>query len=193
MKDLIKQLEKHTFISQELAYLIERRGIKCRFKTRERLLVPNQEQESILFVKSGIIRNYYKSDTMEWTSRFSQPGDFVISIDNLLFNLPCNEFIETCTPVELISFTKKDYAELMFCYSELLIVARNIANERLRESTNRMYSWRMLSASERYNQFVKDEPCLAKQVQCQHIASYLNISSYHLSRIRKQNSKRPNN
>lgn len=189
MKYLFEQLERHTPISKELASDIASKAEKCRFKTREKLLIPGQEQESIFFIVNGVIRNYYKSCTMEWTSRFSQAGDFVLSIDNFLFSLPCNEFIETCTPALLIRITKKDYLELLSCYTELLSVARNIADEQLRENNNRMFSWRMLPAAERYHQFVREQSNLARQVQSQHIASYLDISQYHLSRIRKQYKK----
>lgn len=176
-------------MSNETIRDIAEKGVKCHIMARIKLLVPGQNQEDIYFLKSGIVRNYHKSESKEWTSRFSQAGDFVLSVDNFLFNLPCNEFIESCTPIEVIKFSKKDYAELLSHHPELHIVAHNIADERLRLSINRMYSLRMLSAAERYHQFVKEYPNLYKQVQLQHIASYLDISQYSLSRIRKQCKK----
>jgi CRP-like cAMP-binding protein len=141
-------------------------------------------QYDLIFVVDGIVRNYYKKDNLEWTSKFLKAGDFVLSIDNFLFDLPCGEYIETCTPVEVIMFSKGDYEELLMQYPELNVVAKKIGDRRLRENNSRMYNWRMLSSAERYNQFVQQNPDLVKYVQLQHIASYLDISPYNLSRIR---------
>ncbi|MCF0061343.1 hypothetical protein MUK70_19070 [Dyadobacter chenwenxiniae] len=184
MDKLLKELKRHILISENLVGSITLKTEKYHVKAKQKLLVPNVNQEHLLFVVSGIARNYYISDTREWTSRFFQPGDFVLSIDNFLFDLPCTEFIESCTPMEVIRTSKADYKQLFIDYPELNIVARNIADERLKANNDRMYSWRMLSAAERYDEFVRAYPNICKQVQIQHIASYLDISPYNLSRIR---------
>jgi CRP-like cAMP-binding protein len=183
---LIKKLSGHISVSRDLRHRVQQIGTKNKFKARTKLLVPGQDQNELIFLVSGIIRNYHKDDVREWTSRFSEAGDFVLSIDNFLFNLPCNEFIETCTEAEVIRFTKKDYTALFLEFPELNIVAKDTADKRLKENNDRMYSWRMLSAAERYHQFVNQNPVLSRQIQIQHIASYLDISPYNLSRIRRK-------
>jgi hypothetical protein len=69
-------------MSNETIGDIAKKGIKCHIKARVKLLVPGQNQEHVYFLKRGIVRNYYKSERKEWTSRFSQAGDFVLSLDN---------------------------------------------------------------------------------------------------------------
>jgi len=191
MENLLKTLEKYILVTDILAQNILNKSEQCRFKARTKLLHPGQKQDSLYYLSNGIIRNYYKSEEKEWTSRFCQQGDFVMSLDNFFFNLPCKEFIETCTDVSVIKLAKQDYLDLLAQFPELHIASHKIADERLLMTANRMYSWRMLSAAERYHSFVRQFPELYKQVQLQHIASYLDISRFSLSRIRKQSVTRP--
>ncbi|MCE7043642.1 Crp/Fnr family transcriptional regulator [Dyadobacter sp. CY312] len=185
----MNKLQQHINVSEELRHRLNQIVTKCKIKALIELLAPAQEQKELIFLVSGIIRNYYKEDLREWTSRFSEAGDFVLSIDNFLFNLPCNEFIETCAKAEIIRFSKKDYTNLFLDFPELNIVAKDIAGKRLKENNDRMYSCRMLSAAKRYHQFVNQNPILSRQIQIQHIASYLDISPYNLSRIRREFNK----
>ncbi|WP_149241671.1 Crp/Fnr family transcriptional regulator [Dyadobacter sp. 32] len=186
MENFLNVLQLHTPITQQIIDDIYKAATKRYFRARVRILSPNEDQGSLLFVNSGITRNFYKSKKKEWTSKFCQIGDFVMSVDNFLFDLPCKELIETCTPVEFIEIPKKNYLQLLLDHPELNIVVRNITSLHLRLGINRMYSWQMQSALARYHSFVQQHPDLYKNVQLQHIASYLGISPYNLSRIRKQ-------
>lgn len=110
-------------------------------------------------------------------------------MDNFLFDLPCKEYIETCTEVELIEIQKNEYHKLLLENPELYVVTPNIANENLKLSLDRMHSWQLKSPSERYETFVRQNPLLYKHVQLQHIASYLGVTPHNLSRIRNRYKK----
>lgn len=185
MSKIFQELNRHIKVCTKLINKINNLGIKYTFTAGEKLLQPGEQQNNLFFLDSGIVRGYYKSGEKEWTSYFFQPGEFILSIDNFLFDLPCTEYIETCTQVKLISFKKSDYLLLLMEHPDLHIFAKNISNEGLRKFTSRMYKWRMLPAKERYYSFVDEFPEINKSVQLRHIASYLDITPYSLSRIRK--------
>ena len=189
MKNLLQVLDMHIPISNHIIEFLTEKATIRNFRARVRIISPDQKQSSLLFLTKGVTRNFYRSETKEWTSRFCQTGDFVVSIDNFLLNLPCKEFIETCTPVEFIEIPKIDYLQFLTDNPELYIVLSNIVNECLKANIDRMCSWQMQSATERYNLFIEQYPSLYKQVQLQHIASYLGITPYNLSRIRSQYKK----
>lgn len=189
MKILQKTLQLHIPLADHLLDDIGKRINKKGLKAKTRIISPNQYQNSLLFLNHGITRNFYKSETKEWTSHFCQAGEFVVSLDSFFFNLPSSEFIETCTEVELIEIPKIEYQKLLAENPELYIVTSNIANENLKISFDRMHSWQLKTPAERYEMFVKQYPGLCKHVQLQHIASYLGITPYNLSRIRTQYKK----
>lgn len=189
MNNLIKTLEAHIPISKQVINFLGEKAVKRNFRARVKIVSPNQNQGSLLFLTKGITRNYYLSETREWTSRFGQPGDFVVSVENFLLNLPCNEFIESCTPIEFIEIPKIHYLQLLADNPELLIIVSNTVNECLRASLARAHDWHMQSATERYNSFAMKFPDLFKKVQLNHIASYLGVTPNNLSRIRNQKRK----
>ncbi|MCF2446092.1 Crp/Fnr family transcriptional regulator [Dyadobacter sp. CY345] len=186
MKDLLQRLELHIPLPTDVVKFLNNRAAKRNFRARVQILMPNENQKSLLFLTKGITRNFYRTESKEWTSRFSQAGDFVVSVDNFLLNLPCQEYIETCTPIEFIEIPKIDYLQILTDNPELYIALSNIMIENFKATIDRMCSWQMQSATERYHAFIQQYPIVHQQVQQQHIASYLGITPTGLSRIRKQ-------
>jgi len=189
MELIIQLIKSHLDVSEDALSEIAKRVIKRKLPRKAQILAPNDRQQTLIFLVKGITRNFYRTETKEWTSRFSQAGDLVLSIDSFLFDEPSKEYIECCTPIEFWEISKDDYHELLAKYTELHVLAGKLSYSNLRLSTTRMYNWKMLTSVERYEQFCKENPNLIKTVQGQHIASYLGISAFDLSRIRRRFSQ----
>ncbi|MNL65270.1 hypothetical protein D3C87_1895810 [compost metagenome] len=78
------------------------------------------------------------------------------------------------------------YERLTLIYPELNSLEKHVLNQRLMKTLNRMYDWKMLSASERYYKFIMENQHLSRQLQLRHIATYLDITPFSLSRIRRE-------
>ncbi|SEI49541.1 cAMP-binding domain of CRP or a regulatory subunit of cAMP-dependent protein kinases [Dyadobacter sp. SG02] len=189
MESIVHLIKSHLDVSEDALSEIAKRFVKRKLPRKAQILIPNDRQQTLIFLVKGVTRNFYRLDRKEWTSRFSQAGDLVLSIDSFLFDEPSKEYIECCTPIEFWEISKNDYHELLSKYTELQILACKLSYRNLRLSTTRMYNWKMLTSVERYGQFCKENPSLIKTVQGQHIASYLGISAFDLSRIRRRFSQ----
>ena len=65
-------------------------------------------------------------------------------------------------------------------------VFRFFAEEQYVALEQRIFSYQKEKAKQRYNDLIKKQPQLLQEVSLQHLASYLNITPRHLSRIRKE-------
>ncbi len=185
MESLLRKLSLYVALSESLIAELNRIAVKRNFPPKVRILSPTQDQQSLIFLTEGITRNYYRSGTKEWTSCFSETGDFVLSVDSFLLNLPCKEFIETCTAIEFIEIPKKYYNLLLVQYPETHSVTESILVNKLNLTISQMHSWQMKSIAERYHMFTQQFPNINKKVQLKHVASYLGVTPFHLSRIRR--------
>ncbi|REA60081.1 hypothetical protein DSL64_15480 [Dyadobacter luteus] len=186
MESLLQLMRSHVDFNDSIICDLAQKVVKRKLNRRKFILTPDSQQESLLFLTTGITRNFYRADTKEWTSRFSQPGDFILSVDSFIFDKPSKEYIETCTAIEFWEISKLDYLDLITRHHELHILTKKLSDHHLQLGINRMYNWRMLSPLQRYELFLSENPNLIMQVQGQHIASYLGVTSFDLSRIRRR-------
>ena len=156
----------------------------------EPILSPGQFQEHLYFIKSGVVRCYYKAFEDEWTNWFASEGNAIFSTESFLNDAPSPEYIETCTPVKLYRISKKDYHKLLKDFPELYQLAFDFLRSYLLKAEQRMHGLHMLNALQRYEQFIAEHKQIANRVQMKHIASYLGITPTHFSRIRKQLAKK---
>lgn len=139
------------------------------------------------FLKTGLLRSFfYNKNGDDITSHFFIPGNVVISIDSFNNQKPANESIITVETSELqvISFEK------MTALFETLPVWKHIAKDvseiKFNNLMNRSIMLQTLTASERYNLLIQNNPEILQKVALKHIASYLGIDIATLSRIRNR-------
>lgn len=75
-------------------------------------------------------------------------------------------------------------AELFKTDLEICNWARQLIEKEFVRTEHHLISVLSLSAAERYAQLQKEKPDMLQRIPLRHIASYLGISSEHLSRIR---------
>jgi CRP-like cAMP-binding protein len=143
--------------------------------------------DKIGFVKSGLLRAYfYDEDGNDITTQFFPTGSLIISTDSFNNQKPSEENIVAVTNSELMVISYQKQQEL---YREIPAwnnICRDIADQKGKEMLDRSVQLQTLSATERYQQFCRDNPEVVLHCPLSHIASYLGIDIATLSRIRKK-------
>jgi len=141
------------------------------------------------FLESGIIRCYIidlKGD--EVTTRFFSAPDFLNDYLSFFQQKPSEENYELITDCILYSI---DYDSMQHCFHtipEFREWGRMLLTLNYVYINKRMIAFHKETAQERYLNLQHSNPEIIQQVPLNIIASYLGITKYSLSRIRKENS-----
>lgn len=166
-----KELEKHlTFYTFPKKYKLIKAGERCR---------------SAYFINTGITRSYWMVEGKEITTSFSEEGGIVFSMDELYYNRTSEEYVES---LELIEAYCISIDVLIKLFSENIELANwgRIIHQNEYRRLHRSHKERLtLSAKDRYDSFIQQFPLVCKNAPLKFIASYLGITPYTLSRLRK--------
>lgn len=146
----------------------------------------NKIQENIYFIKEGIARTFFRTSDSEVTFSFGKEGDTIASLKSYIYNQKGYESIELLEDSKLY---KLDTNNLKVLFNEIIEIAnwgRKFAEQELIKAEERLMSRQVGTATERYNELLKNYPNLIQRVQLGYIASYLGITQVSLSRIRNK-------
>lgn len=167
-----------------LTELCENEGKHVVYNKDEYLLHQGEVEKHISLVKSGYCRyTSLKSDGGEAVVGLALEGEFVTDFNNGVRKLP--------SMVSLIASVKTDVLQLPLSYVlERLAVIQpdflyNVSDALFRLCYSRLLELYVLSPSERYRKFVDSYPDIASTIKVKELASYLQISTQHLLRIKK--------
>lgn len=150
------------------------------------LLKQGRYCNQLSFVHSGLIRIYTNIDDKEVTQWITTPGYFVTDLASFTFNTPARWNIQALTDCELYIIEKEAYNALgnevpQWHQLEKLFIAKCFII--LEERVN---SHLFMTAEERYNKLMEQQPELFNQVPQQYISSMLGMTPETFSRIRKK-------
>lgn len=148
------------------------------------LMNTNKVENSLYFIKKGIVHAYINGIDQKITFWFGKEGDPVLSMRSYVANQNGYEEIELLEDCELYEINA---SELQTLYDQDIHIAnwgRKFAEKELVKTEERLISRQFRTATERYNELIKTNPDLLQRVQLGHIASYLGITQVSLSRIR---------
>ena len=156
--------------------------------TKETLLIKEgKTSHKSYFLESGIVRCYIIDfHGNEITTRFFSSGDFFNDFLSFFEQKPSQENFELITESTVYSI---DYNNAQYCFHHIpefrewgrLMLTLNYAFV-----NHRMLSLYKNTAQERYLTLLKEHPEIIKTVPLNMIASYLGITKFSLSRIRKE-------
>ena len=133
-----------------------------------------------------MVRIYTTIEDKEVTQWISTPGYFVTDLASFTFNTPARWNIQALTDCRLHTIEKEDYNSLgdivpEWHQLEKLFIAKCfiILEERV---NNHLF----MTAEERYNQLMEQQPELFNQVPLQYLSSMLGMTPETFSRIRKK-------
>lgn len=136
------------------------------------------------FIAKGSARVYYLREGNDITDYFALDGQFIGGLESLYAGKPSPKAIELTEDALVQSFNYHQFEALCEQYHDIERLGRKIVTSLFIIAQEVVEDLRFLSAAERYEQVEKRHPGISNRIPLKHIASYLNISTVSLSRIR---------
>jgi CRP-like cAMP-binding protein len=139
------------------------------------------------FVNSGILRSFFTQESgEEITYCITFPHTLMTAYSSFITAQPTPENIQALTPTELLVIQKKDLEKLSQSGSNWIKFQKIIAEQQYIELEKRLFLFQKEKAKKRYMDLLENQPDYIQQIPLQYLASYLGITSRHLSRLRKE-------
>ncbi len=155
-------------------------------KKKELVVCDGQVCRNMVFVKKGLLRQYYYKNGREITEHFTIEGQFAYCIESVFRSRPSSLLMEALEPCELFLLPYTALVELGRIHSGLTDWLRCFLEENLILHQVKADSWRFESVTERYERFLREFPTVACRASVNDIASYLLMTPESLSRVRSQ-------
>ncbi|HVW98421.1 MAG TPA: Crp/Fnr family transcriptional regulator [Mucilaginibacter sp.] len=141
------------------------------------------------YVEKGCLRVWFNNNGRDVTCQFMFEGQVVSSADSFKRNIPSSFTIEAIEPSIIHVLYKKDYDTLMADLNEdkaFLQEMVEIIFDRQIHYMREFMSFIRDTPQQRYLNLLRDKPHVVQRIPQHYIASYLGITSVHLSRIRNK-------
>jgi CRP-like cAMP-binding protein len=146
--------------------------------------------KQIGFLKSGIIRAFYRSNEgMEYNKHFFIPHNIIGGYSSLITSTPNKIIQQALTDCTILVANYSQVIKLYDLFPNFERVGRRLAELYFVNKEQREIEIVLLNADERYLILRRDYPQLEQQIPQYHIASYLGITPTQLSRIRRKFSE----
>ncbi|MDH6359092.1 Crp/Fnr family transcriptional regulator [Parabacteroides sp. PF5-9] len=174
---------RHNTLSPESLQKLAELLTPVRLKKGEMLLNQGEILRYLVYVDSGLLRQFYYKKGKDVTEHFGCEGTLVMCIHSLFGEQPTELMIEAIEPTLVYNIDYKGLIGLMN-NSDIALMYRLMLENGLKESQNKADSWRFETARERYDRFIRDYPQAARLASINDIASYLLMAPESLSRVR---------
>ncbi|MGV7106838.1 Crp/Fnr family transcriptional regulator [Flavobacterium sp. U410] len=186
MNLLIEQFKKYGNLSLDLEKELKKKIKFLKKKKGDFLLKEGQIVSNLFIIEKGLVRSFYNSNEREINVWFGFENIVLGSIMPLFFNQPSIENIQFLEDSSLYYISSNDLDKLYKNSLEMNIIGRKMAEEYCKILEERSFLLQTLSAEQRYNDLLKNQPETVQRISLGYIASYLGISQETLSRIRKK-------
>jgi len=182
----------HNFIEQysnldleEFSLLLDLFELR-KYKYREHIVAPTEDNNSTFFIISGLVRYYYlTNDGKEWNRAFLSEDMMSTSLSTDVDRIDPYG-IQALEDTEVIFANFSDFQSLFDDHPMIERLHRKLLESILISKMNRERSFLQSSAKMRYVDFVEQFPSLFKRVTQYHLASYLGITEASLSRLKSE-------
>ena len=163
---------------------------KVQFRKLEKgefILQAGEVCRHIYFISKGLLRCYYlsgKDNEEEVSTWFMKEADACVSIDSYYDQVESYEFIHALETTEVFFISYDELEAAYRDYVDFNVVGRILTLKYLKEWARQLRGIRKLSATERYLALEERDPELVLRVPGMYLASYLDMASETLSRIR---------
>lgn len=156
-----------------------------KLKKNEFLVSEGEICRYICLIKSGILQHSIDVFGEEKTTYIGLANSITSSLGSFLFQIPSRKSVKALADTHLLVTDRENFGRLLSenaefhkCYYELL-------ERQLCLIDDYRIDLLTLSPEERYSKLLETEPELIKEVPLHYLASFLGISTRHMSRIRK--------
>lgn len=148
------------------------------------LLEEGKVCNNLHFVEQGCLRGYYNLDGKEVTYWLSTEGMFATSFYSFISRKPSYETIRALEDSSIIAIHFDDLKSLYKDFHEIETLGRLVNERYYLQLEERTYALQFLSAKERYEKMIANNPTWLQRISLGFLASYLGITQETLSRIR---------
>ena len=186
MNPLIKKFKEYGNLTPEIEEELSKKII-CQTKQKgDFFLKQGQIVSSLFIIEAGLVRSFYIKDDREINSWFGFENIILGSILPLFYKKPSFENIQFLETSKIHYISTDDLNGLYKKYHAMETIGRLMSEEYCKILEDRIMSLQTLSAEDRYQTLLKQEPNVSQRIALGHIASYLGITQETLSRIRKR-------
>ena len=139
---------------------------------------------ALYFIVQGCARNYHYIQKKEVTNWLSFEYSMVTGFASYITREPGVEYVELLSDALVLQVEYKDMQKLFEKSHKWERIGRIITEYYFTLLDKRVVSVQLLSAREKYENLLNEEPAAVKRVPLKHVASYLGITQETLSRIR---------
>jgi len=165
--------------------------INKRLKKGDFLIQEGKICDEVVFIKTGILRSFYYSDKAEEiTYCLTFPGNVMTAFSSFITGNPTEETIQALTDAELVIIKKENLEKLYQKGSAWLKLGKHLSELQYIALENRIFGYQKYSAKKRYEELLAKQAEFIQNVPIQYLASYLNITPRHLSRLRREISQK---
>ena len=140
-------------------------------------------------IEKGCLRVWFNNNGKDTTFQFFFENEGLSSLESFRKSIPGMFTIETIEPCVLLVLDKKDYESIMTSLNNDTIFLQETVNvlvERQLHYMKEFLSFIRDTPQQRYLNLLKEKPQIIQRVPQHYIASYLGITTVHLSRIKNK-------
>lgn len=186
MNPLIEEFKKFGTMSENAEKDFSKRIIRQERKKGSFYLKEGQTTSGLFIIEKGSARIFYTKNHKEINTLFALEGEVVASSRAFFFQLPAKENIQFLEDSIIYSISRSDLLTLCKLYFEINNIERLAVEAYSLSLEERIFSLQTLSATERYEELLRDRPEILQRISLGHIASYLGVTLETLSRIRRK-------
>jgi CRP-like cAMP-binding protein len=184
MKEYLKKLN---FLTEEELDLLDGNMTTRTLAKGDFLIREGKICDELVYIKSGILRSFYLTDEgEEITYCLSFAENLMTALSSLITQKPTVESIQAISPTELIVVKKKHLDHLFEQKTNWLRLGKYLTEMQYVELENRIFGYQKYAAKKRYEQLLQRQPQHSKLIPAQYLASFLNITPRHFSRLRRE-------
>ncbi|MEM6736181.1 MAG: Crp/Fnr family transcriptional regulator [Bacteroidota bacterium] len=190
MNELIEKLKSNIALSTEAEeYLISISTVK-EYSKGEIVIRQGDPITKVLFVLDGCLRSFCTDKTgKDHTLLFAIKDWWISDYIAIHSEEPASLSVECLNDSRLIAFNSRKLMESLSLFPEFQPFQRKLLERHMVSLHKRILNHLQLSASERYDLFLKQYPDIEQFTSNYHIASYLGIAKESLSRIRAKKAE----
>lgn len=153
------------------------------------LLEEGEISKRLFIIEKGCIRVWFNNNGKDLTTQFFFENQSVASIESFIKKLPSPVFIETIEPSVLWWVDKENLDKILEEIKEIPELRDQFIDkifQRTFDYIRHFVSFIKDSPSQRYLNLIEENPQIIQRVPQHYIASYLGVSTVHLSRIKSK-------
>ncbi|TDP02976.1 Crp/Fnr family transcriptional regulator [Flavobacterium sp. 245] len=153
------------------------------------LLEEGEISKKLFIIEKGCIRVWFNNNGKDLTTQFFFENQSVASIESFIKKSPSPVVVETIEPSVLWWIHKNDLDKILEEIKEIPELRDRLINMLFQRTFDYMkyfVSFIKDSPTQRYLSLIKERPQIIQRVPQHYIASYLGVTTVHLSRIKSK-------